>query len=150
MMILTLKVTLLSGIHANGKWEGVIEICSSSFLEDLHLAIQDAVDFDNDHMYEFFIARTERSRERVSFNDENGELYDATIGSLYPLPDRQHLYYLFDYGDYWIFRITRINKAHRETGSHLTYPRLTHETGKRPEQYPAEGEEEEEGDGEDA
>ena len=141
-MILTLKVALLSGVHAAGKWEGVIEICSSSLLEDFHLAIQDAVGFDNDHMYEFFIARTERSRERVSFSDEDGDHYDVTVGSLYPLPDRQHLYYLFDYGDYWIFRITRINKAHRETGSHLTYPRLIHETGKRPEQYPIAEEEE--------
>jgi hypothetical protein len=137
-MILTLKVALLSGVNAAGKWEGVIEIHSSSLLEDLHLAIQAAVGFDNDHLYEFFVARTERSRERVSLNDENGGLYDATIGSLYPLPDRQHLYYLFDYGDYWIFRITRTNKAHQETDPHVTYPRLTHETGKQPEQYPAE------------
>ena len=56
-MILTLTVTLPSGAYATGKWQGVIEIHSSSSLEALHFAIQDALGFDNDHLYEFFIAR---------------------------------------------------------------------------------------------
>ena len=136
-MILTLKVTLLSGAYATGKWEGVIEIHSSSLLEELHSAIQDALGFDNDHLYEFFIARTERSRERVSFDDENGGLYDSTIGSLYPLPERRNLYYLFDYGDHWLFKVARVTKANHATNPHLTYPRLARETGEKPEQYPA-------------
>lgn len=82
-MILVLKVKLLFGAYAKSEWEGVIEIHSSSTLEDLHLAILDALGFDNDHLYEFFIARTERSRERVRFNDESGELYSTTVESLY-------------------------------------------------------------------
>ena len=36
-------------------WEATIEIESSSTLEDLHFAIQSAVGFDNDHLYEFYI-----------------------------------------------------------------------------------------------
>ena len=70
-MLQALKVKLMSGSYANGAWEGVIEIHSSSTLEELHLAIQKATNFDNDHMYQFYIARTERSRERVSFDDES-------------------------------------------------------------------------------
>lgn len=139
-MILTLTVTLLSGAYATGKWQGVIEIHSSSSLEELHLAIQDALGFDNDHMYEFFIARTERSRDRVSFDDENGGLYDSTVESLFPLPDRRHLYYMFDYGDYWVFRVARIAKAHQAADPHGKYPRLAQETGEKPEQYPAQDE----------
>ena len=136
-MILTLTVTLLSGAFATGKWQGVIEIHSSSSLEELHLAIQDAIGFGNDHLYEFFIARTERSRDRVSFDDENGGLYNSTIESLFPLPHRRKLYYLFDYGDDWVFRVARIAKAHQEADPHVTYPRLTQETGEKPEQYPS-------------
>lgn len=136
-MIMTLKVTLLFGAFATGKWQGVIEMHASSSLDELHFAIQDAIGFGNDHLYEFFIARTERSRDRVSLNEENGAVYDATIESLFPLPDRRHLYYLFDYGDCWHFRVQRISKARPEADPHLTYPRLAQETGEKPEQYPA-------------
>ena len=135
-MIIILKVKLLVGTDTNRKWEGVIEIKSSSMLEDFHFAIQNALGFDNDHLYEFFIARTERSRERLSFDDENGELYNTTIGSLYPLPDGRHLYYLFDYGDNWLFKITKTKNIPQNTDSLVRYPRLIHETGERPEQYP--------------
>lgn len=135
IMIFTLKVALFYATE-NGQWEGVIEIDSSASLEDLHLAIQDAVGFDNDHLYEFFIARTERSRDRVRFDEEDGGVYDSTIESLYPLPDRKHLYYLFDYGDSWLFKIARIGKKHQEADPRLTYPRVVRETGERPIQYP--------------
>ena len=135
-MIIILKVKLLVGTDTNRKWEGVIEIQTSSMLEDFHFAIQNALGFDNDHLYEFFIARTERSRERLSFDDENGELCNTTIGSLYPLPVGQHLYYLFDYGDNWLFKITKSKKIPQNTDTLVTYPRLIHETGERPEQYP--------------
>ena len=54
-MIWMLKVELLFGAYAEEECIRVIEIDSSSTLEDLHLAIQDAVDFDNDHLCEFYI-----------------------------------------------------------------------------------------------
>ena len=136
-MILALKIVLISGAYATGKWEGIIEIDSSSLLEDLHFAIQSALDFDNDHLYEFFSARTERSRERISFNDENGALYERTVESIFPLPEKQRLYYLFDYGDYWIFRITKTRTMKLVPDSHPVYPRLVFEDGERPEQYPS-------------
>ena len=139
-MLLTLTVTLLSGAYATGTWRGMIEIHSSSLLEALHLAIQDALGFDNDHLYEFFVARTERSRDRTSFTAENGSLYDTSVESLFPLPDRQHLYYLFDYGDYWLFRVSRTSKTHQDADPRLTYPRLAKEIGEKPEQYPAQDE----------
>ncbi len=68
-MIWTLKVELLDGAYA-GEEECVriIEIDSSVALEDLHLAIQDTVGFDNDHLYEFYVARTKRSRDRQRFD----------------------------------------------------------------------------------
>ena len=136
-MVLTLKATLLHGPYAIDKWEGVIEVDSESLLEDLHAFIQHTLKFDDDHLYEFFIARTENSRERLTFDDENGGLYDTSISSLYPLPDRKHLYYLFDYGDHWLFRITRTTKAAKEPEANVEYPRLIHESGTPPPQYPS-------------
>ena len=71
-MIFTLKVTLLHGWNSPDKWEATLEIDSMSPLDELHFAIQDVLEFDDDHLYEFFIARTAYSRDRRSFDDENG------------------------------------------------------------------------------
>ncbi len=136
MTILSLKISLRSGAYANGPWEAVIEIESSALLEDLHFAIQDALGFDDDHLYEFFIARTETSRDRVRFDDENGYLYERTIESLLPLPERRSLYYLFDYGDDWLFKVAKVNRAIRVPNPHAIYPRLVRESGTKPIQYP--------------
>ena len=58
-MILTFKIALTD-------WHAVLEVDSSTTLDELHLAIQEAVQFDDDHMYEFFIARTiEKSRQEA-------------------------------------------------------------------------------------
>lgn len=136
MTIITLKVSLLSGAYANGPWEAEIEIESSAPLEDLHFGIQDALEFDDDHLYEFFISRTETSRNRVRFDDEDASLYETTIGSLYPLPERRNLYYLFDYGDDWLFRVANVNKSESVADSRATYPRVVRESGTKPTQYP--------------
>ena len=141
-MILTLKVKLIGGMNAKGDWQGVIEIDADDTLEDLHFAIQKAVNFDNDHMYEFRIGRTERSRDREVFDDETGNVYEQTIGGLYPLPDKKSLYYLFDYGDDWFFKIVKTQKTYPEPQPDVSYPRLVQETGDKPEQYPAWDEEE--------
>lgn len=136
MTIYALKVSLRSGAYADGPWEAVIEIDSTALLEDLHFAIQDALGFDNDHLYEFFIARTERSRDRVRFDDENGYVHERTIESLHPLPAKTSLYYLFDYGDDWLFKIAKINRKEQAADPHATYPRVVREAGTKPTQYP--------------
>ena len=59
-MIWILKIKLLFGAYAEDDWEGEIEVESESTLEDLHFAIIQAVGFDNDHLYEFYVARTGR------------------------------------------------------------------------------------------
>ncbi|HEX9718234.1 MAG TPA: hypothetical protein VGA59_00755, partial [Ramlibacter sp.] len=136
----TIKATLIHGPYATDKWQGVFEIESESLLEDIHALIQSTLNFDDDHLYEFFIARTESSRARLSFDDENGGLYDTSIDSLFPLPDKKNLYYLFDYGDHWLFKITKATKTAREPSRDEEYPRLIHESGTRPPQYPSDDE----------
>lgn len=136
-MILTLKIKLLFGLYTKDDWEGTLEVDESATLLDLHDAIQHALQFDNDHMYEFYVARTPRSGARVHFDDENGRLYDTEIGTLYPLPAKKNLFYLFDYGDSWLFKISKSRHAPAEPVPHVEYPRLIHVKGTRPEQYPA-------------
>jgi hypothetical protein len=166
-MIWTLKIKLLAGRWAEKDWEATIALDASSTLADLHHIIQQAVGFDNDHLYGFYVARTPRSRDRVRYDgrmydgwydeDEDGEDQDedndedegegyaeeeddaasaTTLEGLFPLPTDRRLFYLFDYGDDWIFQISRArNKPFApEPGSE--WPRLISERGEKPVQYP--------------
>ncbi len=135
-MIWTFKIKLAFGLYAEEECERIIEIDSSSTLEDLHLVIQDSVKFENDHLYEFYISRTERSRDRIRFDDENGEIYDLTLKDLYPLDKGKKLFYLFDYGDHWLFNISKTRKKPHQQEQGIQYPRIIDKTGKNPEQYP--------------
>jgi hypothetical protein len=136
-VIRTLKIKLISGRYAEEPWEGLMEIDSSSTLENLHLAIQKAVNFDNDHLYDFYIARTARSRNRIRFDDENGKSYSTAIEELFPLGTGNKLFYLFDYGDSWLFQISDGRKKPQEPKKDIKYPRLISESGDKPEQYPS-------------
>jgi hypothetical protein len=127
--IWTLKTKLVSGIYAEGPWEVTIEINSSAMLEDLHLAIQSAVRFSDDHMYMFYVARTHRSRDRTAFEDEDGSLYETTLAELFPLPDGRKLFY-------WIFSIGRTRTAPQIPDKGRKYPRLVGTRGNTPVQYP--------------
>ncbi len=136
-MIWILKAELLFGAYAEEDWEGIIEIESSSTLEDLHFALQDSLDFDNDHMYEFYVSRTNRSRKRIRYDDENGLVYGKTLEELYPLEKNNKLFYLFDYGDSWTFKITKSRKKPQKPIQGIAYPRLIEEVGAKPVQYPS-------------
>ena len=128
-MIVTLK------IKWGTSWSSDIEFADNSTLEDVHNAIQHAVDFDNDHLYAFFVARNEQARERTVYDDENGRIYDTVIGDVFPLPPKKQLFYLFDYGDYWIFWVSKSRKSPHEAIDGIEYPRVVNETGEKPIQY---------------
>jgi len=134
---LTLKTTLLRGRYAFDRWEGLFEVDSESSLEDVHAFLQDTLNFDDDHRFMFFVARTEHSRERLTFDEEDAGVYNTTIASVFPLPKKKQLYYLFDYGDHWLFKIARARRTSSEPAPMVKYPRLLHELGTRPRQHPS-------------
>jgi len=116
-------------------WSADIEFDDNATLEDVHNAVQRAVGFDNDHLYCFFVARNERAGKRILYDDENGEIYDTTIRDVFPLPPKMRLFYLFDYGDSWIFTISRSRKKPHAPVDGIEYPRVVKETGEKPIQY---------------
>ena len=136
-MIITLK---LQSVFGSFDEESKIwyRMCndSSSDLEVLHFAIQDAIDFDNDHLYEFFIANSIQSHEKRRFDDDNQGLWEYSVDELFPLPNHKKLFYLFDYGDSWYFRITKSRKTPKQNKVGVSYPRVVEKVGKNPEQYP--------------
>lgn len=132
-MIWTLRIKLL---RYEDEWSADIEIDSRATLEELHDAIQEAVNFDNDHLYAFYIAKGERSRDRESYDDDNGRIYSTTLGDLFPLETRKSLFYLFDFGDEWLFKVTRSQKRPHDPQTGVVYPRVVGEVGTKPVQYP--------------
>jgi len=141
-MIWALQIKLLSGRGAKQDWTATIALDGSSTLEDLHHIIQQAVDFDDDHLYGFFAARTPWSRDRVRYDDEDEDgresdaLFTTTLESLFPLPKDRKLFYLFDYGDNWIFEIARTRRKPFPAEPGIDYPCLICESGEKPPQYP--------------
>lgn len=90
----------------------------------------------NDHLYRFCIATTARSRNRIGFDDDNGAIYELTLEQLYPLEKGKTLFYLFDYGDEWLFKLSKSRKKPQEAVQGVEYPRVVETIVPNPEQYP--------------
>ena len=148
-MIWTLKIECVWGMHLQEECIRLIEIDSGSSLLELHEAIQDAVDFDGDHLFEFFVGRNWRNR-KVVFDDaidwdESFETYsNITLDQVYPLEKSLKLYYHFDFGDDWHFEIRKGRRSPQKPEAGVTYPRLVEAIGPNPPQYGIYEEDEEE------
>lgn len=128
-MIVTLKIKL------DTYWSCDIELDENSTLEDLHNTIQYAVDFDNDHLYAFFVARNQQAGDRIVCDEENGRIFDTVIANVFPLPPKKRFFYLFDYGDNWVFSVSKSRKLRHAAIDGTKYPRIANETGEKPIQY---------------
>jgi hypothetical protein len=117
-----------------------IEIAADQYLHDLHLAIQRAFAWDNDHLYSFYTGKrpydskteigsptshTRRRADEVSLDELNLHL-------------KQKFLYLFDFGDNHLFDI-QVKKINPKAPPGL-YPHVVADHGGRLAQY--EGEEE--------
>jgi len=119
-------------------WEATIEVPDSISLFGFHLFIQDIIEFDNDHLFEFYAGRNDRNR-KLEFSDEPGYPYDGgkyediTLKDIYPLKGMK-LYYLFDLGDNWLFEIRKSRKKSKAKEG-IEYPRVVSENGVKLNQY---------------
>jgi pRiA4b ORF-3-like protein len=83
-------------------WSKTIEVKEDFTLLKLHKYIQKLVDFDDDHLYEFYVGKNPNNRtysvpKKLKLNE------------IYPLSG-QKLFYLFDFGDCWLFQIKKSRK----------------------------------------
>ena len=111
-----------------------LEIAADNTLLDLHNTIQKAYNFDDDHLYAFFLDGKAWSHKRfTSPEDEDGPHVDEVrIGEL-GLFVGQRLLYLFDFGDQWRFSI-RLEKIFQDESKPLE-PRVIEQKGRNPNQY---------------
>ena len=123
-----------------------IELRSEQTLDDLHLTIQHAIRWDNDHLYSFFMNGKHDNRYRFSCpweKDSPPWTSEAVIGELGLTPKHKFMYY-FDYGDSHEFEVEVVGiRVQAERGS---YPRMTESKGKAPAQYGYSDDEEEDDD----
>ncbi len=108
-------------------WIREIEVRENFTLKQLHTFIQKIVDFDDDHLYEFYIGKNPR-------NNSSTVSTKMKLNEIYPITGYK-LYYLFDFGDSWLFQIKKSRKRKTEESS-VKYPRVINSVGENPEQYP--------------
>ena len=147
----TLEVYIISGpmTEAFAKRNKVIcrtiEIKDSQTLSDLHGAIFDAFDCEDEHMYEFQFGKGPHDPKgdryvlpmamNNPFDDGGGikgDVTRTTIGSL-GLKVDQVFGYWFDFGDDWYHQINVVEIADEVPAG--KYPRVTKRVGKSPPQY---------------
>lgn len=111
-----------------------IEIAENQTLDDLHEAIQSAVDFDRDHMYSFFMSGRawDKATQYASPHGEGRSAAQVRIGDL-RLRMKQRFLYLFDYGDEHHFEVQLVDI--NPDAPKNRYPRLVEKHGKNPSQY---------------
>lgn len=134
----TFKVTYLRDPDV---WR-TIEIAENQTLDDLHRAIQNAVDFDADHLYSFFMSGRawDDETEYASPHAQGRSAARVRIGDL-NLRMKQRFLYLFDYGDEHHFEVQLV--AVNPDAPKGRYPRVVERHGKNPPQYDLDWEEEE-------
>ena len=108
-------------------WSRTIEVKEDFTLGKLHKYIQQLVEFDDDHLYEFYLGRNPRNRAHSVPNN-------TKLNQIYP-SNGLKLYYLFDFGDSWLFEISKSRKK-KSVEEKQDYPILIESTGINPEQYP--------------
>ena len=136
--ILTLSIKLSGKRESIDGWLAAIEVTDVSTLLDLHYTIQELVQFDNDHLYDFYVGRTWRQRKFVLGESESpfdaSNYDDCPLSEVYPLEKKHKLFYHFDFGDDWIFEI-RKHRGAKAMNLRRKYPRLIEKSGRRPRQY---------------
>jgi hypothetical protein len=110
-------------------------LSSDHTLDDLHYSIQEAFDFDADHLYAFYMDNRWDSEERFESPDseEGPHADEVKIGEL-GLAANQSFIYHFDFGDDWRFDVQLLEIKTEEPL--LKEPKILEIHGEAPEQYP--------------
>jgi len=151
--LFTLEVALIGGPvteefgDENPVVSRTIEIRGDQTLEDLHYAIFDAFDRDDEHLYEFqvggkgpmdpkarkYVLRGEFDSPIPGSRKPAGDMTRTSVGSL-DLKVDDAFGYWFDFGDDWWHQINVV--AIQDEAPEGTYPRVTKRVGASPPQYP--------------
>ena len=135
--IMTIRVTFEPGTFRD------IEIAGSASLYKLAEAIIKAYDFDFDHAFGFYSKLTGHyfdSAVKYELFADMGEpsegaqsVKKTSVAEAYA-KDKAKLFFMFDYGDEWLFKTERVASGPKVPK--VKYPRVVKSEGEAPEQYP--------------
>ncbi len=147
---LRLRICLLEGF--GDKYKGIyktIDALSTTTLEDLHQEIFTLFERYDPHLWEFqFATRRPFGRSGVHIDsngnveswtvwldlDEDQHPLDLTLADL-SLGPRQYFFYIFDFGDLWIHKISVSSYQEVKEANPAPF-RLVKSVGEVPPQYP--------------
>jgi hypothetical protein len=134
--IYTLNVKCVDGAYFEDDYLWSVEVSSHMTLLELHDHIQMETGFENDHLAAFFTARDRYARKRTWLIDpERDTGWDKTLAEIFPVDKNRRLFYLFDFGDQWIFSIGKRAKS-KQPKPREYYPNVIKIKGTPPKQYP--------------
>jgi pRiA4b ORF-3-like protein len=147
--IYTFRVRIPGGSYApTGATEvwREIEVAANQTLADLGNAIPLAFDFDDPHLWAFFLSGKawDRATEYALHSEADlaGGRRPRAAGRVQirevPFPGatgKKEFLFLFDYGDEWHFGV-KLQRVAQQVESGASYPRLVARQGKAPPQYP--------------
>lgn len=127
-----------------------IAVRSDQTLVDLHRGLQEAFNWDDDHLYSFWLSGKFWERDGTEYTHPFALESDPFAGWDLPnakpgrksaerrldrlrLTKGQRIAYLFDFGDEWRLRLTLRDITADDGGA---YPRLRESVGNAPPQYP--------------
>ena len=124
--IVRLSITLQ---FVNPKVARRMDVSSDTYLDDLHLYIQAAMGWENDHAWGFE-ARRYGQRAHWGLEEFDDELDETLLDVIAFLKGKQEFTYMYDYGARWEhkIRIGRIQPARDDR----RYPYLVSGTGRCP------------------
>ncbi len=124
-----LSVSVYAGCYRH------IQISGNSTLQELHNAIQDAFQFEDDHAYGFFMDNKRWSDWDCYYSPGADDGYRSagkcTLDQAGLCKGKKFLY-LFDFGDEWTFQCKVLKVVEEDT----PVPMILKSKGKSPEQYP--------------
>ncbi|MDR3594417.1 IS1096 element passenger TnpR family protein [Clostridium sp.] len=104
-------------------------------LGDLNNAIQEAFDFDNDHLYAFYIGGNRRTGKPIycEYAEREGNIAENTTIESLEIYKGEKFLYLFDFGDEWEFDVELL-EYDQEVPVPLK-PMIREAKGESPDQY---------------
>ena len=136
--IFTFRVRLRGGVAGAATTLEVwreIEIAANQTLADLGAAIPAAFDFDDPHLWSFFLSGKawDRATEYALQGDAGAHVADRVAIRDVPLPGvtrKKEFLFLFDYGDEWHFGVKLVRVTDRVDPT-APYPRVVGQVGER-------------------
>jgi hypothetical protein len=136
--IFTLDINCISGMYLTEPYEFRIQVPATWTLADLANYLLLTMEFDGDHLAQYYLAATPSGRKTWFGSAGGTERSDLSLNKIFPLPKHKKLFYLYDFGASWKFKISKQGKVTTAIPG-IEYPCLLATHGTKPLEYGDDG-----------